>query len=266
MSTTVSTNRGTILQLTETQLADYRDTYMKVQQGVHSIPPSYQHSSIDSHHLRGLKIEFLPKYADKFGKKLSNHIGAAQDVLIQNLKNKINPSLNQQVLEVQSEYKKGRKSYYVNAVFAWKLEREGFVSVAYSFGTDLLTLKKKSKGKFFETWKLIECLPPSIIEGRQLVAACYHEHPEEMDISHVRSNQFDERQSQSSPNPRVQQNWNGGLPETRLQNNAPGDDGIGYNSVDRAHNNQPGSVYESDDDFADGALISQHVTGTDFLG
>jgi len=236
MSTEVSINRGSVLQLTAAQLADYRDTFMQVQKGIHSIPPAYQNTSIESHHLRGLKIEFLPKYADKFGKKLSNHIGAAQDVLIDNLKNKINTSLDQQVLEVQSEYKKGRKNYYVNAVFAWKLEREGIVSVAYSFGTDLLTLKKKGNRKSFETWKLIECLPQSIIEERQLVAGCYYEHPEdEMDISHVRSNQIVERRSQ-----RVQRQRNRAFSDTRLQNNAPDDTGLNRYDNERSKSRERG--------------------------
>jgi len=225
---TVSNTRGSVLQLSEAQLADYRDTYLKVQQGVHSIPPKYQNTSIESHHVRGLKIEFLEKYAENFGKQLTTHIGAAQDVLVKKLKNKINIALDQQVLEVQSEYKKGRKSYSVSAIFAWKLEREGIVSVAHSFGTDLLTLKKKSKGKSFEMWKLIECLPQSIIEGRQVVAACYHEDPEEME------------RRRRSRSPIEQPNRNGGFPDTRFQNSAPGDTGIEHNSLDRAHNNQTG--------------------------
>jgi len=241
MSTTVSTNRGTVLQLTPTQLADYRDTFMQVQKGVHSIPPLYQNTSIESHHLRGLKIEFLPKYADKFGKKLSNHIGAAQDVLIENLKNKIDPSLDQQVLEVQSEYKKGRKNYYVNAVFAWKLEREGIVSVAYSFGTDLLTLKKKGKRKSFETWKLIDCLPQSIIEERQVVAGCHFEHPEEeMGISPVRSSPIVERRSRRSRSQRVQRPRNRAFSYTRLQNNAPDDTGLNRYDTDRSKSRERG--------------------------
>jgi len=241
MSTEVSNNRGSVLQLTPAQLADYRDTFMQVQKGVHSIPPLYQNTSIESHHLRGLKIEFLPKYADKFGKKLSNHIGAAQDVLIENLKNKINTSLDQQVLEVQSEYMKDRKNYYVNAVFAWRLEREGIVSVAYSFVTDLLTLKKKGKRNSFETWKLIECLPQSIIEERQLVAGCHYEYPkEEMDISHVRSDPIVERRSHRSRSQRVQRKRDRAFSDTGLQNNAPDDAGLNRYDNERSKSRERG--------------------------
>jgi len=144
MSTEVSINRGSVLQLTAAQLADYRDTFMQVQKGIHSIPPAYQNTSIESHHLRGLKIEFLPKYADKFGKKLSNHIGAAQDVLIDNLKNRLNDVKEDiewvengggavsHILEIQLSYERGGISSLGTAVFAWKKMTDTTIEVAHA--------------------------------------------------------------------------------------------------------------------------------------
>jgi len=156
---------------------------MKVQQGVHSIPPSYQHSSIDSHHLRGLKIEFLPKYADKFGKKLSNHIGAAQDVLIQNLKNKLNDVKEDvqwvgngggavsHILEIQLSYHHAGVSSLGTAVFAWKKMTDTTIEVAHAIygekwqerdGVQLVhgadCWKKKNIQKYL-TYNLIMGLP-----------------------------------------------------------------------------------------------------------
>jgi len=180
---TVSNTRGSVLQLSEAQLADYRDTYLKVQQGVHSIPPKYQNTSIESHHVRGLKIEFLEKYAENFGKQLTTHIGAAQDVLVKKLKNILTNAKEMarwvdngggeacQILEVKASYQYGGVTSIGTAVFAWKKMTNTKVEVAHAiygekwqekngvklvYGHDCWDTKNLQK---FLTYKLIMGLP-----------------------------------------------------------------------------------------------------------